>query len=66
MRLDYMENPLLEVVKYTNLVCVEEVGVREVAHDSVIISKHFESCAVMVRRDVGISYSGVGIAERSI
>jgi len=40
-----VENPLLEVVKHGDLHCMEEVGHREVAHDTGNMSKHVE-CSV--------------------
>jgi hypothetical protein len=66
MRLDEVENPLLEVVKHADVNCMEEVGLREVAHNTGNMSKHVESLVNMARRDFGISSVGVGIAERSI
>jgi len=61
-----VENPLLEVVKHTDLHCMEEVGLREVAHNKGNVSKHVESSVNMARREFGIDCLGVGIAERSI
>ena len=61
-----VENPLLEVVKYSDLHCMEEVGLREVTHDTGNMSKHVESSVDMARREFGIGCLGVGIAERSI
>ena len=66
MRLHEVENPLLEVIKHADLHCMEEVGLREVAHDTGNMSKHVESSVNMARRDFGIGCLGVGIAERSI
>jgi hypothetical protein len=37
-----VENPLLEVVKHADLHCVEEVGLREVTHNTGNMSKHVE------------------------
>ena len=34
MGLHEVENPLLEVVKHADLHCMEEVGLREVSHDT--------------------------------
>jgi hypothetical protein len=45
---------------------MEEVGLREVAHDTGNKSKHIESLVNMVRREFGIGCLRVGIAERSI
>ena len=66
MRLHDVENPVLEVVKHADLHCMEEVGLREVAHDKGNISKHVECSVDMVRREFGIGCLCVGIAERSI
>jgi len=66
VRLHEVENPLLEVVKHANLLCMEEVGLREVAHDTGDMSKHFESLVNMAQQDFGIGCLGVGITERSI
>ena len=49
MRLLEVENPLLEVVKHAHLHCMEEVGLREVAHDTGNMSKHVESSVDMAR-----------------
>jgi len=54
----------LEVVKHANLHCMEEVGLREVAHDTGNMSNRVESSVDMVRREFSIGYLGVGIAER--
>jgi hypothetical protein len=43
MRLDKVENPLLEVVKHADLHSMEEVGLREVAHNTGNMAKHVES-----------------------
>jgi len=45
---------------------MEEVGLREVAHDTGNMSKHVESSVDMARREFGIGCLRVGIAERSI
>jgi hypothetical protein len=45
---------------------MDEVGFREVAHDTGNMSKHVESSVDMARREFGIGCLGVGIAERSI
>jgi len=66
MRLHEVENPLLEVVKHANLHCMEEVGLREVAQYTGNMLKHVESSVDMARREFGICFLGVGIAERSI
>ena len=66
MYLHEVENPLLEMVKHTNLHCMEEVGLQEIAHNTGNMSKHIESSVNMARRVFGIRCLGVGIAERSI
>jgi hypothetical protein len=66
MRLHEVENPFLEVVKHADLHCMEEVGLKEVAHNTGNMSKHVEFSVNMVRREFGIGCLGVGIAERSI
>jgi hypothetical protein len=45
---------------------MEEVGLREVAHDTGNMWKHVESSVNMARRELGIGCVGVGIAERSL
>jgi hypothetical protein len=45
---------------------MEEVGLRDVAHNTWNMSKHVESSVNMARREFGIAYLGVGITERSI
>jgi len=61
-----VENPLLEVIKHADLHCMEEVGLREVTHDTGNMSKHIESSVNMVRREFGIGWLGVGITGHSI
>jgi hypothetical protein len=61
-----VENPLLEVVKHADLHCMEEVELREVAHDTGNMSNNVESSVDMARREFGVSYLGVGIAEHCI
>jgi hypothetical protein len=61
-----VENPLLEVVKHADLHCMEEVGFREIAHNTWNMSKHFESWVNMARQEFSIRFLGVGIAERSV
>jgi len=43
VHLHEVDNRLVEVVKHANLHCVEEVPLREVAHDTWNMSKHIES-----------------------
>jgi hypothetical protein len=45
---------------------MEEVGLREVAHNTGNLSKDIASSVHMVRREFGIHYLGVGTVERSI
>jgi hypothetical protein len=45
---------------------MEEVGLREIAHNTGNMTKHHESSVNMARREIGIHCLGVGIAERSI
>ena len=61
-----MKNPLLEVIKHADLHCMEEVWLREVAHDTSIMSEHVEYSVNMEQREFGIRCLGVGIAKRSI
>jgi hypothetical protein len=66
MHLHDVENSLLEVVKHADLHCMEEVGLREVTHNTGNMSKHVEFSVNMAQRDFGIGCLGVGIPERSI
>jgi len=66
MCLHKVKNPLLEVVKHADLHCTEEVGLREVAHDTGNTPKHVQSSVNMARRRSAIGFLGVGIAEHSI
>ena len=66
MRLHEVDNPLLEVVKHTDLHCMEEVGLWEIGHNIGNMSKHIESSVNMVRREFGILYLGVVTAEHGI
>jgi hypothetical protein len=61
-----VENSLLEVVKPANLHSMEEVRLREVAHDKGNMSKHVESLEDMSGREFGIGCLGVCIAKHSI
>jgi len=45
---------------------MEEVGRREVAHNTGNMSKYVESSVNTGRRELGIGCLGVGLAERSI
>jgi hypothetical protein len=63
VRLHETQNPLLEVVKHADLNCMEEVRLREVAHDTGDVSKHIESSVNMVGREVGIGCLAVGIND---
>jgi hypothetical protein len=66
LRIHEVENPLLEVVKHADLHCMQEVGLTEVADDTVNMTKQVESSVSMERREFSIGCLGVGIAERSI
>jgi len=66
VHLHEVENPLLEVVKHADLHCMEEVGLREVAHNPANMSKHVESSVNMARREFGIGCLGDDIVEGSI
>jgi len=66
VRLHEVENPLLEVVYLADLHCMEVVGLREVAHNTVNMSKHAASSVDMVGQEFGIGFLGVGILERSL
>jgi hypothetical protein len=44
-----VENQLLLVVKHANLHCMEEVGLREVAHNTVNVPKQVESSVNIAR-----------------
>jgi hypothetical protein len=61
-----VENPLLEMVKHADLHCMEEVGLREVTHNTWNMSKHVESSVNMVRQEFVIGWLGFGIIEHSI
>jgi hypothetical protein len=66
MSLQEVENPLLEVVKHTYLHCMEEVGDREVVHNTGNVLQHIESSLNMVRREFCIGCIGVRITEHSV
>ena len=66
VRLHALENQLLEVVKNADLHWMEEVGLREVAHNIGNMSKRVESSVDMARRESSIGCLRVGIAEHSI
>jgi hypothetical protein len=66
MRLHEVDNPLLVVIKHANLNCMEEIGHREVAHNTWNISKHFESLVASSRLEFGLGRLGVGIIEHSL
>jgi hypothetical protein len=66
MRLHEVENPLLEVVMNADLHCMEEVGLREVSHNTGNMSKHVESSAKMAQREFVLSWLGVRIPEHFI
>jgi len=60
-----VENPLLEVVKHADLHCMEEIGLWEVAHNTVNMSKNVESSVNMVRPECRIGCLGDDINEHS-
>jgi hypothetical protein len=66
VRLHEVENLLLEVVKRADLHCMEQVGLREVAHDTGNMSKCVEFSVNMARQEFRIGCLHVGIVERSI
>ena len=66
MRLHEVENRLLEVVKRAEWHCMEEVGLREVSHDTGNMSKLIEFSVNMAQQEFRIGCLGVGIAERWI
>jgi hypothetical protein len=66
VRLHEVEHPFLDVVKHADLHCIEDVGCREVAHNTRNVPKHGESLVYMARQEFGIGCLGVGIAEHSI
>ena len=65
MHLHEGENRLLQVVKHADPHCMEEVGLREVTHNTGNMSKQVESMVNIARREFCISCLGVGLAERS-
>ena len=66
LRLHEVEYPLLLVVRYAYLHYTEEVGLREVVHDTGNISIHVDASEDMTHRQFRIGRLGVGIAECSI
>jgi hypothetical protein len=66
VRLHEAENPHVEVIKHTDLHGMEEVVLREVAHNTGTMSKHVESSVIMAPPEVGIGCLVVGIPERLI
>jgi hypothetical protein len=61
-----VENSVLLVIKHADLHRMEEVWLREIAHNTENMSKHVETLVNMARQEFGIGYRGVGIAELSI
>ena len=61
-----VEDPLIEVVKHTNLYYMEEVRHWNVAHDATNTLKHMRISVNTARHEFGIGYVGVDIAENSI
>ena len=66
MPLHEVINPPLEVVKHADGLGMEEVGLREVAHNTGNMLKLVESSVDMAQREFGIGCLGVDIAEHSI
>ena len=66
MRLHEVKNSRLEAVKQADVHCMEKIRLREVAHNSGNMLKHLAFSVNMVRRQFGIGFLGVGLAERSI
>lgn len=66
MRLHKVEITLLEVVKHADLHCMKEVGLREVAHNTGIMSKQVKYRVTKVLRVFSIGSLGVDNSERSI
>ena len=66
VRLHDVDNTLLKVVLHADLHWMEEVGLREIAHNTGNMSKQVESWLDMPRREIGIGNLGVDITERSI
>jgi len=64
--LQVVKDPVLEVVKHTDLHCIKEVGLKDVGHDTGNLSKHVGSSVNMARQEFSITCLGVGIADRSI
>jgi hypothetical protein len=60
-----VDNPLLEVFKYANLHCMEEVGIREVANDTGNMLKQVASSMHLAQREFCIGCLGVGITDCS-
>jgi hypothetical protein len=61
-----VEYPLLEVVKHSDLDCMEEFGLRQVAYDTGNMSRPIEFSVNMERREFAIIYLGLGIPECSV
>jgi hypothetical protein len=56
----------VEVGKYANLRCIEEVGHLEVAHKTGNMLKHAESSVAMAQGEFGIIGLAVGIESHSV
>ena len=65
MHLREVENPPWEVVNNGDLQCMEEVGLREVTHNTGNKSRQVESLVKMAQREFGIDCLGVVITEHS-
>jgi len=66
MCLHEMVNPREELFKHADLHWMEEVGLREVAHNTRQMSKQVESTVNIAQPQFGIGCLGVGIADCSI
>jgi len=66
VRLRIVQSPLREVVEHADQHCMEEVGPREVAHETGNMWKRVECSVILARWVFGISYLEIGITERVI
>ena len=58
-----LENRLLDLFKYAELPCTEEVGLREVPHNAVAMSKYVECTVHMAQREFGVYCLDIDNAE---
>jgi len=66
MHVHEVENLLVQVVKHVDMHCVEEVGLREVDHNTGNMSKQVESFMNTAQREFSIGCLRLGVAECSI